>query len=89
MTPSTLEGLAESLRHEGMPYTADQVEQAAATIGRLHARVEELEDALGVMVPTIIQAFLANLAPEAVVDRAGAEATLARIERVMQRRGGA
>ena len=58
----------------------------ATQAAELKARVAELEAAIGVMVPTIIRAFLADLAPDAATDREGAEATLDRIERAMQRR---
>ena len=53
----------------------------------LSGRVRELEEAIGVMVPTIIRAFLSDCAPGANVDREAAEATLARVERAMLRRG--
>lgn len=49
----------------------------------LRARIVELEKAIGVMVPTIIRAFIDGLEPDADVDRKGAEAVLARVTAAM------
>lgn len=63
-------------------------EDASTKIGALQARVAELESAIGVMVPTIIRAFLEGLGPDAGVDRTAGEATLARINAAMSKRTG-
>lgn len=60
-----------------------EVLEGRARIGVLKRRVYELETAIGVMVPTIIRGFIDGLAPDADVDRRGAEAALKRVNAAM------
>ena len=54
---------------------------------RLESRVQVLEEAIGVSVPTIIRAFRDGLAADARVDREVAEGALMRVEQAMASRG--
>lgn len=82
--PRAMHTQIKALRLDGARTDNALQEAATLTIQSMQARINELEAAIGVMVPTIIRAFIELRPPDATVDHEVATKVLARVEAAMK-----